>query len=300
VELVMRILAIGEGMIEFRRCGDTWSQAHGGDVLNTAIHLRRFGHDVAFASAIGADRFSEQLRSAWEDEGLDLGLLAVDPRRQCGLYFIETDAAGERSFTYWRDQSAARGMVKLIGDQLFARATEVDLVYLSLISVAILPDEARHVLLDGLEQARGNGTRIAFDSNYRPMLWQDEEAARRWSAEFCAIADFGLPTLDDEKMLCGDAAPSAVQARWTKRGCREVVVKIGGRGCVLPNGEALSPHPVVGVVDTSGAGDSFNAAYLSSRLRRQPPLEAARAGHQLAAWVIGYQGAVPPAQHGPY
>jgi 2-dehydro-3-deoxygluconokinase len=290
----MRVLAIGEGMVEFRRCGEGWSQSHGGDVLNTAIHLRRFGHAVAFASAIGPDPFSQQLRCAWDREGLDLSLLAIDPARQCGIYFIETDAAGERSFIYWRDQSAAKQMVRLLAGKLSVRAAASDLVYLSLITVAILSAEDRKVLLEILTQAKRSGAKVAFDNNYRQMLWRDEEAARHWRAQFCSIADFGLPTLDDEEMLGEAASASAVQACWAGLGCPEVVVKTGKNGCVLPDHQALQPEELVQVVDTSGAGDSFNAAYLSCRLAGQTPLRAAQAGNRLASWVIGQKGAVPP------
>src|SRR5690606_27420715 len=94
-------------------------------------------------------------------------------------------------------------------------------------------------------------------------------------------------------MMGADASADAILTFWTGRGCREVVVKIGKNGCVLPDRRTLAPSDGVRVVDTTGAGDSFNAAYLSSRVLGAPPLSAARAGNRLAAWVIGQQGAIP-------
>ena len=103
----MRVVVIGEGMLELSPVAEAWRLGHGGDTLNTAIHLARSGLDVAFVTALGDDPFSKGLRAAWAGEGLDTSLILADPSRRPGLYAISTDAAGERSFTYWRGESAA-------------------------------------------------------------------------------------------------------------------------------------------------------------------------------------------------
>jgi 2-dehydro-3-deoxygluconokinase len=110
-----RIVCIGEGMLELSRDGAGWRLGYGGDTLNTAIHLARAGHDVAYLTALGDDAFSEDLKRQWRAEGLDTSLILTHPARQAGLYAISTDAAGERSFTYWRDSSAARELFALPG-----------------------------------------------------------------------------------------------------------------------------------------------------------------------------------------
>ncbi|RIV84123.1 sugar kinase [Aurantiacibacter xanthus] len=292
----MRILVIGEGMVEFTREQDRWVQGIGGDTLNTAIHLARLGADVAYASALGEDMFSAALREAIVAEGVDASLVATDAQRQCGIYFVSTDAAGERSFTYWRSQSAARAMMETLdADRLGTAMAEAELVHLSLISLAILPEEGRERLRDLVRQAKAAGTRISFDSNYRPILWQSREEAARWSAAMASLADIGLPTLEDEVALgtAGDAA--GVSAAWSALGCHEVVVKCGSAGCLVPGGEAIAAQAVA-VVDTSGAGDSFNAAYLHGRLSGLPPAEAARRATKLAGWVVGRKGAIPAAE----
>src|SRR5262245_53851059 len=108
-----RIVCCGEGMIELARQGEAWQVGHGGDTLNTSIHLARAGHRVAYLTALGADPFSARLKQAWADEGVDTALVLNHPRRRAGLYAIVTDDAGERSFVYWRETSAAREMFAL-------------------------------------------------------------------------------------------------------------------------------------------------------------------------------------------
>lgn len=292
-----RIVCIGEGMLELSRDGTRWKLGHGGDTLNTAIHLARVGHDVAYLTALGSDPFSEDLRAQWRAEGLDTSLILADPARHPGLYAISTDAAGERSFTYWRGDSAARGMFGLPGmDIALASAGQADLLVFSLISLAVLPREGRAQVYALARAVRARGGKVAFDGNYRPRLWRSAAEARAARDAAIACADFGLPTLDDEAMLLaipGLLDEDAVAAHWQALGCAETVVKLGARGCRLPNGRIAAPHKRLSPIDASGAGDAFNAGYLTARLAGRAIADAAPAGHQIAGWVVMRQGAIP-------
>ncbi|AXJ94411.1 MULTISPECIES: sugar kinase [unclassified Sphingomonas] len=290
-----RIVVVGEGMVELARApaGDDWRLGSAGDTLNTAVHLARLGMPVAFMTALGSDAFSTGLRDAWEAEGLDLSLVLTDPDRRPGLYAVTNDATGERHFTYWRDTSAARRLFDLSGiAAASASAARADLLVFSLISLAILSPTARAALLDLGRAVRGRGGRVAFDGNYRPALWADAGEARSAHAAAMAIADIGLPSFDDEAALFGDADPAVTLARWHDAGVAEVALKCGAQGCWV--GSRLSPPPHVLVpVDTSGAGDAFNAAYLAARMAGIAPLAAAERGHRLGGWVVTRRGAVP-------
>ncbi|WP_137681292.1 sugar kinase [Aurantiacibacter suaedae] len=283
-------------MAELRQAdGDEYRLGYGGDTLNTAIHMARSGHDVAFATALGGDNFSERLRCAWREEALDCSAILTDPTRQPGLYAISLDDAGERSFTYWRSDSAARQVFALPGtadlvEQIEASAT----LAFSLISLAILPDAGKEALISLAMRMRQNGSNVVFDANYRPNLWANSQTAERWRDKAIAVATHGLPTLEDEALICGPTDEEKVAAHWVGLGCTEIVVKLGARGCRLPDGELLAPDAILSPVDTSGAGDAFNAGYLSARLSGADPHEAARRGNTLAAWTIMRAGAIPP------
>lgn len=271
-----------------------WRMGYGGDTLNTAIHLARSGHDVAYLTALGLDPFSDELRGGWAAEGIDCRLVLAHPTRQPGLYAITTDAHGERSFTYWRDSSAARAMFDLPAmAAALSSAEQAELLLFSLISLAILPDAGREALLALAGRVRASGGRVAFDGNYRPRLWGSADEARHWRDAAIACADIGLPTLDDERQL-GAADAAGVARAWQALGCGEVAVKLGAEGCLLPDGTIVAPEKVLQPVDTSGAGDAFNAGYLGARLDGATPVEAARAGHALAGWTIMRPGACPP------
>lgn len=279
-----RILCVGEAMLELSPApGDgAWRLGFGGDTLNSAIHMARDGGDVGYFTAIGDEALSSGLTSAWQAEGLDVGLILVHPERSTGLYAITTDAAGERSFSYWRDKSAARAMMELPGtDAAVEQAASADLLLFSLISLAILPPAGRQRLLDLAAEVRSNGGRVAFDGNYRPRLWGSHVEASFWRDRAIASADIGLPTAKDESML-GRATPEAVADHWQGLGCGETIVKLSAQGCRLPDGSLLPPADRLHPVDTSGAGDAFNAGYLLARTRGFSPAEAARYGHAKA------------------
>ncbi|WP_454885064.1 sugar kinase [Sphingomonas oryzagri] len=297
------IVVVGEGMLELSRNEGGWQVHYGGDTLNVAIHLARLGFTPAYLTALGTDAFSEDLRtSAWPREGVDTSMILTDPLRSPGLYAITTEDSGERTFTYWRRDSAASA--------LFANPTSGDLaescrgarlLFFSLISLAILDPGGRTALLDLARGVHEAGGMVAFDGNYRPRLWESTEAARDWHDRAIAVADIGLPTLDDEYHLLGARDGDEVAAHWHSLGCDEVVVKLGVDGCRLPDGEILPPPKKLQPVDTSGAGDAFDAAYLAGRLECRPPATAAARGHELAGWVVMRRGAIPPRdENGPY
>ncbi|MFC3441035.1 sugar kinase [Sphingobium rhizovicinum] len=288
------ITVIGEAMLELSRSdGDGWNLRYGGDVINTAVHLARSGDHVRLASALGADPMSAQLLSQWQVEGVDTALVIAAKGQLPGLYAIETDPDGERSFHYWRSEAAARRMFDLPESaDMVAQAAQSDLLYFSLITLAILPDAGREALLALAAQVKARGGKVAFDGNYRPRLWSDAATACLWRDRAIALCDIGLPTLADEVEMgeADDAADAA--ARWGADAGREIVVKLGGDGCLVDGTIVPIPQKLT-VIDSSGAGDAFNGGYLHARLGGAEPKDAALAGHRLAGWNIGRRGAIP-------
>lgn len=291
-----RIVLVGEAMHELlqSRNARNWALGYGGDTLNTAIHLARAGHDTAYLTAIGSDPLSATLKGDWAADGLDTALILTHPHRSSGLYAIKTDAAGERSFSYWRDTSAARDMFALPGmSEALAIAEQADMLGFSLVSLAILPPDGRSALLALARKVSARGGKVAFDGNYRPRLWTHPEEARKARDAAIACADIGLPTLEDETLLSGEGDADSVAAHWIGLGCTETVVKLGAAGCRLAHGTVIVPPKRLIPFDTSGAGDAFNAGYLAARLQGLPEAEAAAAGHALAGWTIMRPGAIP-------
>jgi 2-dehydro-3-deoxygluconokinase len=269
-----------------------------GDTFNTAWHMAQVLQGrakVGFATRVGIDRISDTFVAELAADGLDVSVITRDPKRNMGLYLIELDGV-ERSFHYWRDTSAARGLAA-DGDAFARVFAGAGLIHLSGITVAILPPTGRETLLSALSDARANGARISFDPNIRPRLWPSMDAVRETIPQVLALTDIALPSFDDEFAVWGDTTPEATLARFAAAGVAEVAVKNGaGPVSVLADGQVrtLVTPEVKGIRDTTGAGDGFNAGYLAARLLGQEPERAAIAGQRFAGEVIRNLGACLP------
>ncbi|WP_207100267.1 sugar kinase [Paracoccus shandongensis] len=291
------ILSIGEAMVELSQAGgDLWSLGIAGDTLNTAWYLRRcLGPDwrVGYFSRVGTGEFSRKMLRFLEAEGIEAEHVTPDPQREIGLYAISLKD-GERSFSYWRGQSAARGLAD--DPQRLAQALQgCRIAYFSGITLAILPDAGRAALLDAATKARAAGCQVVFDPNLRPRLWQSPEDMRHWIERAAGGADLVLPSFDDEATHFGDTDPEATAARYLRLGAGQVVVKNGG-GPVRYSGAQgaglVADLARVTTVDSTAAGDSFNAGYLAAALQGADPETAIRAAHRLSLQVVSHPGAL--------
>ena len=282
-------------MVELAQVGpDTYRRGFAGDTFNTAWYARRClppDWEVGYASAVGLDATSAEMRAFMEAEGIVPCLREV-PERTVGLYMISTEA-GERSFSYWRDRSAARLMAEDEG-WLAETLAAADMLHLSGITLAILTPEHRARLCAALAECPA---RVSFDTNLRPRLWESENAMREGLTMGARAASVVLPSFDEETGLFGDPTPAHTVARYREAGAEIVAVKNGGAELTLatPDGEVrLPPEPVERPVDTTAAGDSFAARFLAGLATGEAPQDAARAAMTLASKVICAPGALVP------
>lgn len=293
------LLAVGEAMVELSAEGPgLWREGVAGDTYNTACHARRAlpaDWRVGYFTKVGTDPFSDAMLAAFAARGLETTHVSRDPRRGPGLYAISLKD-GERSFTYWRDDSAAKGLAD-DEDVLAAGFAEARAIHVSGITLAILSPDRRAALIGAMLRARGAGKTVVFDGNIRPRLWESMEAARDALTAAAGACSIAAPSFDDEATAFGDADPAATIARLRDAGAEEIVVKngagpvawsAGGQGGVVADLAPVIP------VDTTGAGDSFNGGYLAARLTGASPEQAIRAGAAVAAACVLHKGALPP------
>ncbi len=274
------VASIGECMLELSGAGDGgWALNYAGDTFNTLWAIRALTPaDIAtdYVSAFGDDPFSAGQLEFFSKAGIGRASSPVIAGARPGLYAITLSGA-ERSFTYWRNDAAAR---QLADDQaaLDKSLQNRALVYFSGITLAILTPQSRGRLMLALDRARQSGARIAFDPNYRPRLWPSEQDARSAIADALSLVDIALPTFPDEQALFGDSTPDGVAYRLSAAGVGEIVVKDGENPALVVAGDVEQQVPAVSVtaIDTTGAGDSYNGGYLAARLAGFEPVEAAK------------------------
>lgn len=274
--------------------GGGWALNHGGDTYNTAAYLARWGWNVSYLTALGADHFSHSLRTAWTRDGVDLSLTLTHPDRIPGLYAINTTESGERSFLYWRERSAARALFDLPNIEAALReAARADVLQLSGVTLSLFSPNERAKLRALARAVRDKGGLVVFDPNYRPSGWSGPDEAREAFSDLAPLISVVLPSFDDEQGLWGDADPPVTIARWMAMGPGRVVVKDGSAGAwlrVADEDRLIRSNPVA-AVDTSGAGDAFNAAFLAAS-NSLPPVEAVGVANRFAALSLMNRGAI--------
>lgn len=290
-------VCIGECMVELRPVdGGFLKRDFAGDALNTAVYLKRSAPeiDVAFLTATGDDSLSDAMVASWREEGLSAQWVFRIPGARPALYLIETNAAGERRFHYWRGESPARQWLRQLvqagGVEVLA---EADLVYVSGISLAILNHADREAAISLLKSLK---TTLAFDPNVRPALWNSMQEARLTFEAVANLASIVLPSRQDCQLMYGIDDPEQQLQLIAGLSRGEIALTCDANGCLVRAAGLTTalPAQAAQVVDTSGAGDSFNGAYLAARLRGLAPLDAAAAGLMLASRVVSIPGAIIP------
>lgn len=297
------VAVIGECMIELS--GQPFlpqQQRFGGDTLNTALYLSRLIPSLHphYITGLGTDTYSALMQKAWEDEGINCQSVITIPEKLPGLYAIEIDACGERSFHYWRNDAAARYITT---DRRFATHLNTlpdnSVIYLSGISLAILTPEGKEALLSQLIHLKQRGFTLIVDSNYRPRLWDSIPHAQEWFEKLYSISDIALVTGDDEQILWQNPALTEqdIAQRLHQWGNQNVIVKLGANGAYWSDGKNtgyIFPKPIDSVIDTTAAGDSFNAAFIAAWLQNYSLPTCCLWGNTLAGLVIQHYGAIIP------
>jgi len=276
-----------------------YKKSFAGDVFNTGIYIKRCVKDQAkvnFLTTIGKDENSNEMLAMMERESLETNLVYQSTSAQMGLYLINVDDEGERSFSYWRETSAAKQVVRFLSDDLDNPAlNNVDSFFFSGISIAILSERDRQKLWRFIFELKATGTKIIFDPNYRPTLWSTLNETRAAYAAAFELADIALPGVDDHMVLYNAKNAEDVAGFLEQFAINEIIIKNGSQGMLLSVDGIrtyVDVDPVKNVVDTTSAGDAFNGAYLSARLLGKTAEQAANFAAKASACVIQHKGAI--------
>jgi len=306
MEKKIDVVALGESLIDFT-CdragpqGDPVYQANpGGAPCNVLAMLAKLGRRTAFIGKVGADQFGELLRRTGEEAGIAMDGLVMDPGAHTTLAFVKTAEDGDRDFSFYRDPGAdALLEAGEVREDLIAGARIFHFGSLSLTGEPVRSATRRAVAL-----ARENGAVISFDPNLRPPLWDSLDHAREqiaWGlsqSDVVKIADDELRFMTGEEDLDGGAAI----LRAEHPNIRLLNVTAGAEGSCAHYGDVRTFVPACrlgGVIETTGAGDTFCACVLHyllehalDRLTEEGLTEMLRYANTAAYLVTTRQGAI--------
>ncbi len=287
-------------MVELAPTGDgLYHMGYAGDTFNCAWYARQLLGDewtVQYGTVVGQDAASDGMLDYMQTHGVDTSTVRRVSHRTVGLYSIQLKE-GERSFSYWRGEAAAR-LLADDEDWLDSILAGRQVIQFSGITLAILPPEKRQVLARALTKARKGGALVAFDTNLRPKLWESAQAMREGLVLGASVSDVVLPSFDEEEACFGDKTQADTVARYRDVGAKIIAVKNGADAChVWADGDGeteVQPAKVETVVDSTAAGDSFAGGFLASLVQGATAAEATKNASQLAAQVIQRRGALAP------
>lgn len=277
--------------------GNQLTQGFAGDVFNTAVYLKRLFTDkkVHLVTAVGDDNFSDDMVNYFEQEALTTDCVFRSREKIPGLYSIQLDEFGERSFTYWRNDSAARYVMNFIDQQVINDISKGDIFFFSGISLGVILPQHRDQFWSFISALKQAGVSIAFDLNYRPKLWASKEEAQTQFKQAFDSANVLLPGVDDFAAIFDLDAVEDIIDFFNDYDFQELVIKNGEQNvfCISEEGqEIVDVTPVTKVVDTTSAGDSFNGAYLGARMAGSSVAQAVDLANQVAGFVIQHKGAI--------
>jgi fructokinase len=272
------IAALGELLVDFTggerspRGNPVFEANPGGAPCNVLAMAARLGRRTAFLGKVGGDLMGDFLLEAARDAGIDCRGLRRDPRAGTTLAFVLTGPGGERSFSFFRDPGADT----LLTPEELDRSVLEDCRIFHFGSLSMTHQPARSATQAAVEAASAAGALVSFDPNYRPLLWDSPEDARRqmlWGAARCQV----MKVAEDELCFltgCREI-PQGVQVLLGRcPGIRLLLVTRGAGGAAAFFGESVVERPAfpVEALDTTGAGDTFLGCCLSFLLDR--PLDA--------------------------
>ena len=297
------LLMIGECMIELSQSNELgeYKQSFAGDVFNTGVYIKRClkeSAQVSFLSVIGQDKMSTQLLNLMASEEINSRYLYRCKSNKMGLYIINIDQYGERTFDYWRENSAARHLVKFIKKDTDKTAfRSVTTIFFSGISLAILSPDDLVNFWEFIECRRSSGCQIVFDPNYRPALWSSPQKAKNAFEIAYSLSDVVLPGVDDHKNLYNHKSAAEIASHLEAKGIGEIIIKNGDLEVLISvegRRTQIDIIPVTEVVDTTSAGDAFNGGYLSARQSGKSVKSSVIYAANVAGCVIQHKGAIVP------
>ncbi|MGB2994089.1 MAG: sugar kinase [Paenisporosarcina sp.] len=288
----MEILAIGEPLMELSESTEgQYVSGFGGDTSNFIIAASRQGASTGYQTAIGADTFGSKFLKLWNQEKVNTDLVKVDSDHHTGLYFISYGKQGHE-FTYHRAGSAASYLSeKDVKEETFKG---IRYLHISGITQAI-SNSSCDAVFKAARVAREKGITVTYDPNLRLKLWPLERAKAIIHSTLPYV-DIFLPSMDDVTILSGLDDPDEILSFYLDLGVKMVVLKVGKEGAIVATRKKRTHIPgfAVDAIDATGAGDTFDGAFVSRLSEGAEPEEAARYANAAAALSTQGLGAVNP------
>ncbi len=291
------VISLGEALIDFisLKSGASLEEAPGfekcpgGAPANFAVACSRLEVPTGFIGKVGDDAFGRFLAETLRRNGVDVSQVKYSEFRTA-LAFVSIAKNGERHFMFYRRPCAD---VMLEGDDIDPDyVANAKVLHFGTVSMSESP--SREATLKAVEYARKAGVLVSFDPNIRFHLWpKSREEIKEEVISVTRSCDIFLPSEDEAEFLTGKGVDGALE-EFLSWGPNTVCIKLGERGCIAGNEEAVVRAPGIRAkaVDTTGAGDGFDAGFIFGILHEYDLETTALYGNVVGSLVVRKRGAM--------
>jgi fructokinase len=240
----------------------SWSRFPGGSAANVAFGLAKLACPVSFMGCVGDDESGERLIDSLKNSGIDASAVRRSTVAQTGWLWTLRDKDGQSTY------HSPEGSYEFFADTQFS---SFDIAHDSfegckffIPQAAYLgPDKSREAIFAAREIATTYKLATVFDVNFRPFAWNDQLEAKRVTRHFCEQSDFLKFSQEEADWLCGARTAQELERQFPK--ARGILLTLGGNGSdfILDGNRGLAQSFQVTLLDSTGAGDAFLAAFVS-------------------------------------
>lgn len=235
---------------------------------NTAIGAAKLGIDTVFITRVGADELGDFVINSIRAEGVDCSHIKKDATFSTGMMIKQIESQGTKVFYYRANSAASHMSPKDVKEELFERN---DILHVTGIT-PVLSDSCRETIYYAMDLARSKGLRISFDPNIRKKLWRDKDFTPM-IRDMLMKSDIVLAGAQELEVLLGENTLEGYASIILENNPEAVIgIKLGGEGTFIADKDMmkkLEPHKCT-VVDSVGAGDAYNSAFLAGIIMGEP------------------------------
>ncbi|MBC7091483.1 MAG: sugar kinase [Nitrososphaeria archaeon] len=297
------VIGLGEAIIDFialdnvsLRDATRFMKSFGGAPMNTLIGVSRLGFSSGAITAVGEDPFGEYIVKILRENCVDTSNVQVKRGFRTPLAFITNEPnTGERRFLFYRNPhlSSTADTHLSIEDMDFNYLRNAKVLHVSGFSLSY--NTTRETVLKAVKFARENGVRVFFDPTLRPEVWDSEEEIRKVTYTILKECDIASFSTEEAEFFFGTTDYEKAASLALNFGLKIVCIKLGSKGAfsmTVDGVSVLEPAFKVKAVDTTGAGDGWNAGFIVGMLKNFGLRDSVRIANALGALVVTKHGAI--------
>ncbi len=297
------IVGIGEVLIDFIATepvsyveASTFRRFFGGAPMNTLVGIVRLGSTAGAITVVGDDPFGQFLLKELKKNGIDTSRVVIKKNVRTTLAFVANEPkTGERTFIFYRKPWVKGTSVDALSPE------DIDYDYISSAKIlhvsgfALSQNPARKAILTAIMHAKKEGVRVSFDPTLRLDVWRSEKAIRTIYSKVLKLSDIAMFSLEEAEFTFKISNPERVADKILRYGVEVAGIKLGDKGALVKTRDGkrvFVPAFKVKAIDTTGAGDGWNAGLLLGLLKNWDLEKCVKIANAVGALVVTKRGAI--------